>query len=243
MDHARLLLATAATLALAGAARATTWELTSSFSTASSTGVFSYGTGVNGRSFTPFTNFNSDCLGAGTACWQTLTPVSEVPAVIANTSGATINTGTVVLPLGVLLVHPGPSTDTIVQFTAPATAVYGYDSVFELLDTNPSGVIASVYIQGFYEGATTLTTPGATHPGTPGQSVSFSASDILLGQGETIDFGVNNDGSFYDDSTGLALTVTSGEVPEPAAWALMLVGLGGMGASLRATSRKTVAAA
>ena len=242
MAHARFLLAAASSLALAGAAHATTYDLVGSFSTTSSTGVFSYGTGVTGTSFTPFPDFNSDCLGAGTACWQTTTPVLEVPAVIANTSGATINTGSVVLPTDVLLVHPGPGTDSIVQFTAPTTAIYSLHGFFELLDTNPSGVIVSAYLQGFYEGAETLTSPGATHPGTPGELVSFSASNVLLAQGETIDFGVNNDGSFYDDSTGLALTVTSGAVPWPAVWALMLVGFGGMGASLRASRRKSVAA-
>ena len=241
MVNARLLLAAASTLALAGAADATTYDLVSSFSTTSSTGVFSYGTGVTGSSFTPFTNFNSDCLGAGTACWQTTTPVLEVPAVVANTNGATINTGSVVFPTDVLLVHPGPSTDSIVRFTVPTSGFYSLHGFFELLDTNPSGVIVSAYVGGVNAGSVTLTSPGATLPSTPGQMSPIVASNVLLLQGETLDFGVNNDGSFYDDSTGLALTVSS--VPEPAAWALMLVGFGGLGATLRAGRRKTVAVA
>ncbi len=241
MVHARLLLATAATLALAGAAHATTYDLVGSFSTASSTGVFSYGTGVTGSSFTPFSDFNSGCLGAGTACWQTTTPVLEVPAVIANTSGATINTGSVVLPTDVLLVHPGPSTDSIVRFTAPTSGLYSLHGLFELLDTNPSGVIVSIYLKGAFAGAVPLTAPGAMHPGTLGESIPFGSSSLMLAKGDTIDFGVNNDGSFYNDSTGLALTVSS--VPEPAAWALMLVGFGGLGATLRSNRRKTVAVA
>ncbi len=45
----------------------------------------------------------------------------------------------------------------------------------------------------------------------------------------------------YTTSSGAALYST-GAAPEPAAWALMMVGVGGMGAALRTRRRKTVAA-
>jgi hypothetical protein len=127
-----------------------------------------------------------------------------------------------------------------VRFTAPTSGLYNLSGLFELLDTNPSGVIVSIYFNSIFAGAVPLTTPGAMHPGTPGETIPFGASSLTLAQGDTIDFGVNNDGSFYDDSTGLALTIST--VPEPAACALMLVGFGGLGATLRASRRKMVAA-
>ena len=110
MATLRMVLAAAAAL-IAGAAQATTYNAAAYFSSVSSTGAWSYGTGVTGTSFTPYTNFTADCLGTGPACWQTATPVDLVPAVIANLSGATINFSTGVFPTGVLLVHPGAGTE------------------------------------------------------------------------------------------------------------------------------------
>ncbi len=238
MTHTRFLLAAVSALALAGAAKATIYDAVADFSTTSSTGVFSYGTGVTGSSFTPYPVLTADCLGAGSYCWQTTTPVLLVPLVAANQSGSTINFGSVVFPTNVLNVHPGPSTDSIVRFTAPTSGMYDISGFYELLDTDPSGVNAIIALDGAVIASTLLTGPGATHPGTPGESFTFGASHVFLLAGTIIDYGVNNDGSFFNDSTGLALTVTS--VPEPATWALVLAGFGGLGAALRARRKAAV---
>ncbi len=234
--------AMAASLGVVGAASAKVYDAVADFSGSNPSGAYSYGTGVTGTDFTPYTNYNLDCLGAGTGCWQTATPVYEVPAVIKNFTGSTINTGTVVLPNDVLLVHPGPSTDSIVRFIVPTTGKYVITGSYELLDTNPSGVNVIIAFDNIVLFTDLLTGPGATHPGTPGESVAFSSGGpVLLHAGDFIDYGVNNAGSFFNDSTGLALTITS--VPEPAAWALMLVGFAGLGGALRASRRSLAAAA
>jgi len=236
MTTIRMALFAAAATLIAGAAQATTYDAAADFSSTSSTGIWSYGTGVTGTTFTPYTNFNPGCAAAGTACWQTATPIDNVPAVIANLSGATINFITVVLPTGVLLVHPGPSTDSIVRFTVPVSGDYDVSGFYELLDTNPTGVNAIIAANGTVIASFLLTGPGATHPDTPGESQSFSATDIFLAAGTTLDYGVNNDGNFLNDSTGLGLTFTT--VPEPGAWAMTLIGFAGLGATLRASRRK-----
>lgn len=224
----------------AGVASATTYNDVAGFSSTSSTGVWSYGTGVTGTSFTPFTNYTTGCLGAGTGCWQTATPVNEVPAVIANLSGSPINFGTVVLPTDVLLIHPGPATDSIVRFTVPTTGHYDVSGFYELLDTNPTGVNAIIAANGTVIASFPLTGPGAMHPNTPGQSQSFGATDIFLPAGTVIDYGVNNAGNYYNDSTGLGLTFIT--VPEPGAWVMFLVGVAGLGATLRGARRRRVGA-
>jgi PEP-CTERM motif len=241
MTFMRVLLAATAALGIAGAAGATTYDAVADFSTSSSTGIFSYGTGVTGTDFTPYTNFNLNCLGAGTACWQTAMPILEVPAVVKNTTGATLNPGTVVLPTDVLLVHPGQSTDSIVRFTVPVTGTYHVSGFFEILDTNPTGVNAIIAVDDLSIVASVpLQFPAATHPGTPGASFPFSGT-FFAPAGTFIDYGVNNAGNFLNDSVGLSLTFTT--VPEPASWALMLVGFGAGGVALRASRRKTVVAA
>jgi hypothetical protein len=241
MTPVRIMLsAVAASLIVASAAAAATYNDVTDFSSASSTGVWSYGTGITGTSFTPYTNDNPGCFGPGTNCWQTATPVDLVPAVVANLSGSTINFGTVVLPTNVLLIHPGPSTDSIVRFTVPVTGHYDVSGFYELLDTNPTGVNAIIAANGSIVASFLLTGPGAVHPNTPGEIQTFGATDIFLPAGLNIDYGVNNDGSFLDDSTGMGLTFTL--LPEPGAWAMTLLGLAGMGAGLRTARRRRVPA-
>ena len=234
MTSIRMLAAAVAATLIAGAAQATTYNDVADFSSSSSTGVWSYGTGVTGTSFTPYTNFNTGCLGAGSGCWQT--SGGGVPAVIANLSGSPINSGTVVLPTNVLLLQSGPSTDSIVRFTVPVSGLYDVLGVYEILDTNPTGVNAIIASGGAIVASFPLTGPGAMHPDTPGQSQVFSATDLFLPAGTIIDYGINNGGNDLGDSTGLGLTFIL--VPEPGAWAMTLIGLAGLGATLRASRRK-----
>jgi hypothetical protein len=74
--------------------------------------------------------------------------------------------------------------------------------------------------------------PGATHPSTPGESEAFSLT-VGVNAGDVISFGVNNDGNFLSDSTGLSATITgasgSTSVPEPPTWLLFSAGLLGLG--------------
>ncbi len=228
--------------ALSVPANATTYDAVNDFSTSSSTGVFSYGTGVTGSTFVAYTNYSSPCQASvtGLGCWQTTTPESLVPLVGKNLTGATLNFGTVVLPTNVLIVHPGRSTDSIVRFTVPTTGHYNISGFYELLDTSPTGVNVIIAFNNSVLFDMPLTGPAAMHPGTPGGSIPFGGYNFLLHAGDVIDYGVNNAGNFFNDSTGLGLTFTS--VPEPATWTIMLLGFGSVGAAIRRRSRATVTA-
>ena len=123
--------------------------------------------------------------------------------------------------------------------TAPSAGSFNFNGFFEALDTNPTGVT-------IFAGDHLVSISGsAAHPNTTGAPTAFNFNTVLT-QGGVVDFVVNRVGSpggrsYGNDSTGLALTV-SGAVPESATWGLMIMGFGGVGAMLRSSRRRTVAA-
>ena len=234
----------AAALSATAPANAATYDAVGDFSIASNpNGVWAYGTGLAGSTFTALPVSGTSLLGSNSFdYWQVTDPVDLVPLVGKNVGSDPIIFSTVLVPTGVLEVHPGPSTDTIVQFTAPTAGSYTLSTSFELLDISPSGVTAEVYNNGTQLFSDTLTSPGANQgTDTPGQSVSFSDT-LHLNAGDTLSFAVNNDGNFLFDSTGLTATISSA-VPEPASWAMMLAGFGGLGAAMRMRRKPATATA
>jgi hypothetical protein len=121
-----------------------------------------------------------------------------------NTTGVWIHWGTVLAPPDALHLHPGPNygEDTILQWTAPAKGVYRVYGYFEILDTDPTGIIGLVYLNGtqLYRGE--LLGPPAQDPDTPGGAEDFYFDKLSLNAGDVISFGVNMDGQYYYDSTG-----------------------------------------
>jgi hypothetical protein len=225
----------------APASAAVIYDAVNDFHGGVATGTWSYGTGTGGLSFTPMTVFSTACEGAaGISCWQTPTPVDRVPLVAKNMTGSTVFIyNTVVQPTDVLNVHPGPVSDAIVRFTAPTSGLYSLTGFFETLDTKPNGVVLSLFHNNASLGALPFLGAAAVAPGTPGGSISINLG-LNLVAGDRVDFVVNNGGSYYNDSTGLSATFSTGGVPEPTTWALMIGGFGLAGAALR---RRRAAAA
>jgi hypothetical protein len=231
-----------AAVLISGTSSATTYNDASGFSASNPSGPWSYGDGTTGSSFTPYSVFSTSCIGfTGASCWEPPTLTLGVPLVVVNNTGSTLNAGTVVFPSGVLLVHPGPATDSIVRWTAPTSGTASISGFFELLDTKPTGVIGEIFDNGTEVFSGTLTSPGATHPSTTGESEAFSFT-LAVNAGDVISFGVNNDRNFLDDSTGLeANIITSGpggstSVAEPAT--LTLFGAGILGLGLRSRRKR-----
>ncbi len=245
------IVAFAAGLAIAAApAQATTvYNVVDGFNTVSPSNavgdVWTYGTFVAPTpgnpivsSFALLTDYAANnCAGdgPGVACWQAPVTWSRVPLVAKNISGSDPLAvfGTVLQPADVLNVHPGPGYDAVVRFTAQKAGNYKFNGAFTSLDTNPNGNGDGVLVS-ILNGSNVLFS--GANLGVLGSSSLFSGA-IALAQGETLDFVVDAKGTYWNDSTGLALDVS---VPEPATWGLMIVGFGGMGAMLR--RRRSMAA-
>jgi hypothetical protein len=225
--------AAAATLTLAATPTfaATVYDAVKDFSFTESTGVngvWSYGY-FNGSTFVPYNDVLM--VGAGGYAWtDKFHRPHGVPAVVGNEGdeGPIVYT-TVTQGKDVLNVHPGGSLvsgtggtdyDSIVRFTAPVTSLYSYAGFFRVLDTRaPNGVNVSVG-----GGTPTLLT------GPFGSQSNFSGL-VALSAGSTFDFRVNRAGDYYYDSTGLSASITA--VPEPATWAMMIIGFGAAGSMIR----------
>jgi hypothetical protein len=219
-----LVVAAMITVLTPGISNAIIWNDVADFSSSNPSGAWRYGQGTTGFTFSPYTVFSTACNGqSGVSCWQPSVIAFGVPLVGKNTTGSTLNFGTVVLPTDVLWVHP-QALDSIVQWTAPTAGVYNISGFFELLDVTPNGIFVGIYDNSASVFAGALTSPGATAPNTPGQKLPFSFP-LSLAANDVISFGVNSGGNFFFDSTGLAATITS--VPEPTSLSLLASGLAG----------------
>lgn len=221
------LVAAMATVFSPGISNATIWNDVTDFSSFNPSGAWRYGDGITGTTFFLYTAFSTTCDGvSGISCWQPPVTMFGVPVVGMNTTASTIDFATVVLPNDVLWVHPGVSTDSIVQWTAPAAGIYSISGFFEVLDTAPPPQGHRIFV-GIYDNSTpefggSLFIPRASPPNTPGQKDPFSLT-LSLNAGDVISFGVNNGGSVFFDSAGLAATITT--VPEPTSLSLFASGL------------------
>jgi len=99
---------------------------------------------------------------------------------------------------------------------------------FSVLDRAPTGVLViGVTNSG---GATVSEFMGPLN----GQNPLFTRSGtVTLEQGQFLAFIVNPGASYSNDSTGLNFTLTSSAAPEPATWAMIILGFGVVGARAR----------
>jgi len=202
-------------LALAGPCIAQTWDATRDFAPSNPNGAWSYGYGATGTTFTLYPFYNGNCIDIwgeeGLVCW-TAEEYEHAPLVGFNTTGNWLNYITVVAPPDALVVHPAPNwepADSIVQWTAPATATYRISGFFEILDVSPTGIVGLVYRNGTLLFRVELLGPPAQHPDHPGGRANFYFPEVSLNAGDVISFAVNSDGDFYYDSTGFNATIVT----------------------------------
>jgi hypothetical protein len=199
---------------------AQTWDATKDFGPSNPNGAWSYGWGVTGTSFTLYTIYYSDCAPvSGFICW-TADLYPHLPVVGFNTTGQWLHWLTNVVTPDALFVQEAPDWDpgdSIVQWTAPSTATYRVSGFFEILDTNPSGIIGLVYRNGTLLFRAELLGPPAQYPDQIGGRANFYFPQLSLNKGDVISFGLNADGTFYYDGTGFNATITTPPTAPPCA--------------------------
>lgn len=201
----------------ASAASAQSYKLERDFSYVNPTGVWSYGYGTTGSSFTPFAALLDEC-GAetqGSDCFLEDGAVVAINVVHKNFV-RTFPFSSVVLPDTGVQLHPkNDGADAIVRFTAPSTGTYRFEGYYQILDTNPSGVAPKIFVgardftsKAFDEdGAVVLNGPADTEAKKGGQ-IKRSSLTRQLAKRAVVQFGLDPNGDFRFDSTGFDVTVT-----------------------------------
>jgi hypothetical protein len=131
--------------------------------------------------------------------------------------------------------HPDFSiaVDSIVRWQAPVAGTYDISGFFELLDTQPTGVVGEVFRNDQLLFSQSLLGPPATQPSGPvGGMANFSLVQVLAA-GDFLYFGVNNGGLYYGDSTGFDATISPIVTPLPATLPLLASGLVALGLLMR----------
>jgi hypothetical protein len=167
---------------------------------------------------TPFTTAQAPCGAPEIFCLRT-GDASIVKAYAGDYDPA----NSVFFKAGFLNMHPDPTLDSVLQFVAPVAGDYRFAGSFEIHDSSPTGVTIGGYV-GATQQFAGLLLAGAS-------PFDFQAS---LAAGDRVSFVLGAAGNYTYDSTGLGLTVTAlGGVPEPASWAMMILGFGAAGGMIR----------
>ena len=216
-----LLAVTAAAVSLFAALPASATTYIADFSPSSSTsGAFTFGS-FSGGTFTAFPT-GGTCLFASTVCLTS----GNYLGVYKSSDGASHVSGTGLISASGLLLHPGQNGElATILFTAPTAGTYSITASAYQADTSPQSQTVGYILGGTPFTFATLTTGAPTASGN---------GSVFLAQGQTLGIFVGNNGSYYNDLTGINFSLS---VPEPATWAMMLLGFGMVGVGLRNRKR------
>ena len=189
---------------------ATTYNALADFSTISSSGVWSYGEGTTGSNFMLLNN-KVDCTNLqgwlSSQGWRDSgLPVVEKKTGIVGEHPCDFG-GTI--PDDLLVVAPaGNSTrsDVIIQWKAPATAVYNVSWTFYRVNNSYSDGVRTLVFKNSSKVYELVLGPGQQT--TSSQTLSLSVGDVLS-------FGVNDVSWGNGDTSGFNAIITSTPTPQP----------------------------
>ena len=107
--------------------------------------------------------------------------------------------------------------------------MYAFDGRFFGQDTGGTSTQVGVFINAVQQGS--LINVNGFGP----LSSQLLVTTFSLAAGDLLDISVGNNGNFFNDSTGLAVTITA--VPEPETVAMLLAGLGVVGVAAKRRRR------
>jgi hypothetical protein len=205
-------------LLAASASQAAAYDATIDFQTAANPGaVWSYGYSAGPDTTYTFTAFDkAEGTGWTMAGYNTL----GTPAAWVNSSGVT-QFG---VANGQLSLHPGPvgfGDLAILRFTADHSGDYNVAGQFYAGDI---GSMSGAVVKNGQ-----LSSPLQSFASTDDSS-TFAFNSLHLNAGQTLDFVVGNNGSFYYGNTPVSVTIQDvSAVPEPETYAMLMAGLGLVG--------------
>lgn len=207
LNSSRLVATALLVTAAAIPSQASVFDFAADFSTAANPqNGYTYGySATAGGSVTAFTLGQTFSSG-------TLFGYGGFPYIDGNTSGTTFSSGSVLFPpisSGYLLTHPAQDgTYAVISYQLPVGGLLDLSANFTSQDVAGATTDVHVFLNGteLFSG---LVLGSSQTYGTPPGGLAVSS-------GDTLKVSVGNDGSYFNDSTGVRVSGSITPVPEPA---------------------------